>query len=149
MLDVQLLLWAILFSIAVLAPLRWSFAAYLVLSVVDFYSGDSGVGSLNTVRGLIFPLYLLWRLRSHAGHRKSLAAPVAFLLFLVYVAIGSVWSLFPLSAAKLVLQLAGSFLICMAFLRGAKAGYLTPSVVPAVTAGVLAIGLIRTFSRAE
>lgn len=145
MLSVPVLLWAILFAAAVFAPLRWSFVAYLVLSVVDFYSGESGVGILNTIKGLIFPLFLLWRLRTHAGHSKMVAAPFAFLAFAGYVALCSLWSVFPLSAAKLVVQLIGSFLICMAFLRGAKAGYLTPSVVPAVAAAALAVGVIRTF----
>lgn len=145
MLNVPLLLWAILFAAALLAPLRWSFTAFLILSVVDFYSGESSVGILNTVKGLLFPLYLLWRLRNQAGHSRIVAAPIAFLAFAAYVALCSAWSAFPLSAAKLVLQLFGSFLICMAFLRGAKAGYLTPSVVPPVAAGALAVGVIRTF----
>ena len=145
MFNVPFLLWAVLFAAALFAPLRWSFIAYLVLSVVDFYSGDSGVGQLNTIKGLIFPLYLLWRLRNQSGHNKAVLAPIAFLVFVGYVALASVWSLFPLSAAKLVLQLIGSFLICMAFLRGTKAGYLTPSVVLPVTIGVLAVGVIRTF----
>lgn len=143
--SVPLVLWFVLLTAAVFAPLRWSFVAYLILPVVDFYSGDSGVGILNTIKGLILPLFLFWRLRKYSGHSKTLAAPIAFLAFLAYIGVCSAWSVFPLSAIKLVVQLAGSFLICMVFLRGAKAGYLTPSTVPVIAAGVLAIGIIKTF----
>jgi len=140
-----IVLFGILFAIAIFAPIRWSIVAYIMLSAVDFNSGDSGVGILNTLKGLGYPVVLLWRLRYYAGHGRVVLAPVAWLLLIIYAGIASFWSLFPLSAAKLTVEMLGSFLICLAFMRATKAGFLTPSsaLVPA-TIGVLAIGVLRS-----
>ncbi len=138
-------LFCILFCVALFAPLRWSIVAYIMLSAVDFNSGDSGVGILNTMKGIGYPLVVLWRLKMYAGHGKVVLAPVAWLLLTVYAGLAGFWSLFPLSAAKLTVEMLGSFLICLAFMRATKAGYLTPSsvLVPAAI-GVLAIGVVRS-----
>jgi hypothetical protein len=141
--NLPLALYIFLFAIAIFAPLRWSIVAYLVLSAVDFDSGNSGIGILNAAKGLVYPLYLLWRLRSQAGHKTMVLAPIAWLSFVAYVAIACIWSQFPLSAIKLVGEMIGSFLICLAFLRAAKGGYLTPSILLPVTIGVLALGVLR------
>jgi hypothetical protein len=142
--NLPIVLFAILFSIAIFAPLRWSIVAYIMLSAVDFYSGDNSIGIMNAMKGIGYPIVLLWRLKLYAGHGKVVLAPVAWLLLVVYAGIASFWSLFPLSAAKLTVEMLGSFLICLAFMRATKAGYLTPSsvLVPA-TIGVLAIGILR------
>jgi hypothetical protein len=138
------ILFCVLFSIAVFAPLRWSLVAYIMLSAVDFYSGNNSIGILNALKGIGYPIVLLWRLKSYAGHGKVVLAPVAWILLIIYAGIAGFWSLFPLSAAKLTAEMLGSFLICLAFMRATKAGYLTPSsiLVPA-TIGVLAIGVLR------
>ena len=143
--NLPYVLFAVLFSIALFGPLRWSFVAYIMLSTVDFYSGEGGVGYLNALKGIAYPIVMLWRLKLYAGHGKVVLAPVAWLLLIVYSGLASFWSLFPLSAAKLTVEMLGSFLICMAFLRATKAGYLTPSsvLVPA-TIGVLLIGVLRS-----
>jgi O-antigen ligase len=142
--NLPIALYIILFAIAIVAPLRWALISYLVLCTVDFKSGNSGIGLLNAAKGLVFPLYLLWRLRAYAGHRTIGLAPVAWLLFASYIAIASAWSLYPLSAVKLVGEMLGSFLICLAFMRATKGGYLTPSVFLPVTIGALAVGLLHT-----
>jgi hypothetical protein len=138
------ILFCALFAIAVFAPLRWSLVAYVMLSAVDFYSGDAGVGVMNVLKGIGYPIVLLWRLRYYAGHGKVVLAPVAWLLLVVYAGLAGFWSLFPLSAAKLTVEMLGSFLICMAFIRATKAGFLTPSsiLIPAAI-GVLALGVLR------
>jgi hypothetical protein len=138
------ILFCALFTIAVFAPLRWSLVAYIMLSAVDFYSGDTGIGVMNALKGIGYPIVLLWRLRYYAGHGKVVLAPVAWMLLIVYAGIAAFWSLFPLSAVKLTVEMLGSFLICLGFMRATKAGYLTPSsvLVPA-TIGVLAIGAMR------
>jgi len=138
-------LFCILFAIAIFAPLRWSIVAYIMLSVVDFNSGDSGVGILNTLKGIGYPIVLLWRLKAYAGHGKVVLAPVAWLLLTAYAGMAGFWSLFPLSALKLTVEMFGSFLICLAFMRATKAGYLTPSsvLIPAAI-GVIVIGVLRS-----
>jgi hypothetical protein len=139
-----LVLFFVLFAVALFAPVRWSIVAYIMLSAVDFSSGDSGIGILNALKGLGYPLVLMWRLKNYAGHGKVVLAPVMWLLLIVYAGIAAFWSLFPLSAAKLTAEMLGSFLICLAFMRATKAGFLTPSsiLIPA-TIGVLALGVLR------
>jgi hypothetical protein len=139
-----LVIFYILFAVAIFAPLRWSIVAYVMLSAVDFSSGDSGIGILNAMKGLGYPLVLMWRLKNYAGHGKVVLAPVMWLLLIIYAGIASFWSYFPLSAVKLTVEMLGSFLICVAFMRATKAGFLTPSSIlfPA-TAGVLALGVLR------
>jgi hypothetical protein len=138
-------LFCILFCAAIFAPLRWSIVAYIMLSAVDFNSGDGGVGILNTLKGIGYPLVLLWRLKLYSGHGKVVLAPVAWLLLTIYAGIAGFWSMFPLSAAKLTVEMLGSFLICLAFMRATKAGFLTPSsiLVPAAI-GVLLTGVLRS-----
>lgn len=142
--NVAIILYFLLLTVAFLAPLRWSLVGYLMLSAVDFDSGNSGIGILNAVKGIGYPIVLFWRLRQYAGHGKVGVAPIAWMLLVVYAGVASLWSIFPLSAVKLVVELAASFLICLAFLRASKAGYLTPSsiLIPA-TVGVLAVGVLR------
>jgi hypothetical protein len=142
--SLPLALYVLLVAAAVLAPLRWAIASYLVLSTVDFYTGYSGIGILNALKGLIYPVFLLWRLHAYSGHGKMIVAPIAWLLLVSYVGIASFSSLFPLSAAKLVVEMIGSFLICLAFLRATKGGCLTPSVVLPVTFGAIAVGILRS-----
>jgi hypothetical protein len=142
--NLPLALYVTLLAAAVLAPLRWAIASYLVLSTVDFYTGYSGIGILNALKGLAYPVFLLWRLRAYSGHGRTIVAPVAWLLLTSYVSIASFWSVFPLSAAKLVGEMIGSFLICLAFLRATKGGYLTPSVVLPVTFGAIAVAILRS-----
>src|SRR5471032_2375628 len=120
-----IVLFSVLFAIAIFAPIRWSIVAYVILSTVYFNAGDKGVGILNTLKGLGYPVVLLWRLRMYAGHGKVVMAPIAWLLLIAYAGIASFWSLFPLAAVKLTIEMFGSFLICLAFMRATKAGFLT------------------------
>jgi len=138
-------LFCVLFAIAILAPLRWSVVAYIMLSAVDFSSGDSAIGFMNALKGLGYPIVLLWRLKNYSGHGKVVLAPVMWILLIIYAGIASFWSMFTLSAVKLTVEMFGSFLICLAFMRATKAGVLTPSAILApATIGVLALGVLRS-----
>jgi O-antigen ligase len=142
--NLPLALYVALLAVAVFAPLRWAIASYLLLASVDFYTGYTGIGILNALKGLAYPIFLLWRLRAYSGHSKTIVAPAAWLLLVSYVAVASFWSLFPLSAVKLVAEMIGSFLVCLAFLRASKGGYLTPAIVLPVTVGAIALGVLRS-----
>ncbi len=137
-------LYVALFLIAAIAPLRWSIVAYLLLATIDFGATSANVGMLNAAKGTILPVYLLWRLRTYSGHERTIVAPIVWILLVIYVGIAGFWSFFPLSALKLAVEMAGSFLICMVFLRATKAQYLTPAVVLPVTIGALAIAVLRS-----
>lgn len=136
-------IWLALFLFSLVAPMRWSIVAFLCLSVVDFESGRSGIGSLNTLKGLVLPLFLLWRLRRYSGHSSLPLAPVAWLLFVCYVGIAGTWSLFPGSSNKLVAQLAASLIIACVLMRATKGGFLDARTAVATAIGCLALGILR------
>jgi O-antigen ligase len=138
-----LILYGVLLSLAIFAPIRWALVAYLMLSTVDFFTANAGVGVLNAAKGLLWPLILLWRLREFGGHARIVIAPVAWLILVGYAAIASMWSLFPLSAVKLVGEMTGSFLICMVFMRAAKGGFLTPRSAVYAAIGCIGIATLR------
>jgi O-antigen ligase len=137
-------LYAVLFAGAAFGPLRWSIACYLLLSTVDFGNPTGSVGLLNMAKAIVLPVYLLWRFRAYAGHGPVILAPIAWILFSTYAALCISGSYFPAFAVKLVGHMAALFLICLVFLRAAKAGYLMPRVVVPVAAGALFMGVLRS-----
>ena len=139
-----LTIWAALFLISAFAPVRWSMVAFLCLSVVDFESGRGAVGGLNMLKGLVLPVYLLWRLRRYSGHQSLPLAPIGWLLLVTYVGVATTWSLFPESAEKLVVQMSASFLIACVFIRATKGGFLTAKTAVTAAIGCVALGLIRS-----
>lgn len=140
-----LILDLVLLAIAVFGPLRWAFIAYLLLSTIDFPGEKTAVGMLNTAKGLIVPLYLMWRLRDYSGHRTPIAAPIAWMALIAYTGIAAFWSIFPLSALKMVGHMAGLLLICLVLARATKGGFLsTESIVPLIL-GSIALGGLRLF----
>jgi hypothetical protein len=143
-LTLLLALYFVLLAVTIFGPLRWALVAYLMLSCVDFYTANAGIGIFNSVRGILCPLILLWRLRDFGGHGRMVTAPIAWILLILYAAVASLWSLFGLSAIKLVGEMSGSFLICMVFLRASKGGFLTPKIVLPITIGVISIAILRT-----
>ncbi len=142
--TLALILYAVLFAVVLFGPLRWSLAAYLVLSTIDLGSMNSSIGLLNTAKAILLPAFLLWRLRNYAGHAPAIVAPIAWGLLTVYAAIAACWSFYPMFAIKLVGHMIGSFIICMVFLRATKEPYLTPVVVLPVTIGALILANLRS-----
>ena len=139
-----LVIWLVLFLISALAPMRWSMIAFLCLSTVDYQGGRGSFASLNVVKGVMLPIFLLWRLRAYSGHRVTKLAPVAWLLLMAYIAIAAFWSLFPESAGKLVGEMLGSLLVAFVYVRATKSGALTASsAIPAVI-GCLVLAAVRT-----
>ncbi len=137
-------LYVVLFCIAAFAPLRWSIIAYLLLSTIDFPGVRTEIGMLNAAKGILLPLYLLWRLRGYSGHQSIGLAPIAWILLMVYAAVSGLWSYYPVEAFKLIGHLAGSLVICFVLIRATKGGYLTPKIVIPLTA--LSLGLAAVCS---
>lgn len=135
-------IYAVLFAITAFAPLRWSMVAYATLSNVDFPGNVAGVGMLNAAKGIVLPLYLLWRLRGYSGHRSVTVAPIAWILLTIYAAVSGFWSFYPVEAFKLVGHMAGLLIICFVFMRAAKGGFLTPGLLVPITIGALAIAVL-------
>ena len=142
--TLPLSLYIVLFVTSTLAPLRWSLAAYLLLSTIDLGSMNASIGALNAAKAILLPAYLLWRLRDYAGHGKTIVAPIAWGALIVYAAIAGSWSLYPMFAIKLVGHMAASLVICLMFMRATKGNYLTPAIVLPVTLGALGLATVRS-----
>ena len=71
-----LVLFCVLFAVAIFAPLRWSIVAYIMLSAVDFYSADAGVGIMNTMKGHGVPDHPFVAPKELCGSREMVLAPV-------------------------------------------------------------------------
>ena len=145
MTNLPLLLYAIFFLVAMFAPLRWSIVGFILLATIDLGSTSASIGLLNTAKAMILPFYMLWRFQSYAGHGKITAAPVAWSLLIVYVAIASTWSLFPMFAIKLIGHMVGSLVICMVLVRATKGGYLSQRTLLPVTLGTLTVAILHWF----
>lgn len=137
-------LYVILFAIAAFGPLRWSIVAFLLLSTIDFPGTRTDVGLLNAAKGIVLPLYLLWRLRGFSGHKSITLAPVAWILLVIYAGIAGFWSFYPIAALKLVGHMTGVLMVSFVFLRASKGGYLTPQILLPVTIGTLALAVVST-----
>lgn len=142
--TLPLTLYGVLFLIAVFAPLRWSLAAYLLLSTIDLGSMNASIGALNAAKAILLPAYLLWRLRDYAGHGQTIIAPIAWCILMVYAGVAGAWSLYPMFALKLVGHMAASLLICLMFVRATKGWFLTPAIVLPVTIGALMLAAARS-----
>ncbi|HLH01912.1 MAG TPA: O-antigen ligase family protein [Bryobacteraceae bacterium] len=140
-----LALYLLFFGMAVFAPHRWAIIGYLLLSNIDLGTHNASIGALNTAKAMILPVYLLWRFRAWGGHGKLTPAPVIWILLTSYVAIASLWTLYPAYALKLIAHLLGSLLIAMMLLRASKGGYITVRTIVIVAVGTLGIALAHWF----
>ncbi len=145
MTDLPLILYIFLFSVTIFAPLRWSLIAFLLLSNIDLGSLSSAIGLLNTAKAVVLPIYLLWRFRAFAGHTPLTAAPLAWTLLILYAAVASAWSAFPMFAIKLVGHMIGSLVICLMLIRASKSGYVTPQLALPVGIGAIIIAVFHWF----
>ncbi len=138
-------LYVVLFAIAAFAPLRWSIVAYLLLSTIDFPGARTDVGMLNAAKGIVLPIYLLWRLRGYSGHKAIALAPIAWILLTIYAGVSAFWSFYPVAALKLIGHMTGLLVICFVLIRATKGGYLTPRILIPVTIGSLSLAVLCRF----
>ena len=61
MAEAPFFLYIALFLATLVAPLRWSIIAFLVLSNIDLGSLNASIGILNTAKAMVLPVILLWR----------------------------------------------------------------------------------------
>ncbi len=114
----KILFWALVVAV-LLAPRRWAILAFLVVIQIDVsgpgWASPSAVGLENAIKVLGLPLILLLRLGIPAlAPYRSLAFKL-WLLFTGYAAIASLWSPFPLSAAKMVVYLTSYAVVFLVF----------------------------------
>ncbi len=144
----QLLFW-ILLPCVLAAPLRWAILAWLIMGNLDTTGPRSSVtdavGWMNATKGILLPLYLWWRFRSTRAERLPSLLTNLWLLFVLYATAASLWSPFPLAAAKLVGNLVGTFLTFVILQRAARLGFLDVREITVLIVATLGLGVLQTF----
>ena len=144
----QVLLW-ILLPVALFAPTRWAVLAWLVMGNLDAtgpgQSPAATVGWLNAIKSIVLPLFLCWRLRKTPSQFLQTLPARLWLALCVYAAIASLWSPFPLAAAKLVGNIIGISLTLVVLEKASRLGLLdAKTLIPLILAS-LALGVIQTY----
>ena len=138
-----IVIYAILFGVTMVAPIRWSLIAYFWLANVDVPDLGGGFSMLNILKAFFLPLYLLWRLRRSPGSVVGTSGGLLWIAFTLYVAIAGFWSLFPAAAVKFVGHLAGSLLICVVLVKAISARKLGVASTPMLAFGALTLAILR------
>jgi len=108
-------------------------------------SVTDAVGWMNASKGILIPLYLWWRLRSTRNERVPPLPANLWMLFVLYATIASLWSPFPLAAAKLVGNLVGNLLTFVVLLKSARSGLLDGKEIKVLILVTLGLGALQTF----
>jgi len=144
----QCIFW-ILLPCILFAPLRWSILAWLVMGNLDTTAPTSSVteaiGWMNASKGILLPLYLWWRLGSSRKKGLRSTPAILWILFILYTAAASLWSPFPLAAAKLVGNLVGNLLTFVVLLKAARSGLLEAREISVLILVSLGLGALQTF----
>jgi O-antigen ligase/polysaccharide polymerase Wzy-like membrane protein len=147
-LAARVLFWVLL-TCVLLAPLRWAILAWLVMGNLDTTGPRSSVldavGWMNASKGVLVPLYLWWRLRSKGTEGLPSLLTNFWLLFVLYTTVASLWSPFPLAAAKLVGNLVGTFLTFVVLQKAGRSGLLGVAEITVLIAATLGLGALQTF----
>ncbi len=145
----QVVFWVFL-PVVLFAPNKWAVLAWFLMGNLDASGGQfeatAAFGAINAAKALVLPVYLIWRLRAQRGSflLSSTWARV-WIAFIVWVAIASLWSPFPVSAAKAVAYLVGLGIGLVVFERSGRAGILDARFIAGALAGTLALGVIQHF----
>jgi O-antigen ligase len=144
----QSIFW-ILLPYVLFAPLRWSMLAWLVMGNLDTTGPSSSVtaavGWMNASKGILLPLYLLWRLRSKIDNGAPPLPANLWMLFVLYATVASLWSPFPLAAAKLVGNLVGNFLTFVVLFKAVREELLGGREIKFLILASLGLGALQTF----
>ncbi len=140
----------ILLPVVLFGPKRWAVLAWFLMGNLDASGGQfeatAAFGAINAAKAVVLPAYLIWRLRSEKGsYLLSSSWSYVWLAFVVWVGIASLWSPFPVSAAKAVAYLVGLALGLVVFERAGRAQVLDATFIASALVGTLALGLIQHF----
>lgn len=106
------LFWCLVILVLLPFPLTWSIFGYLLIAHLDMsgptWASASSMGWENMLKILVLPTVLWLRTRPRCwGFIKTSKTFRIWMAFMLYTAIASLWSSFPLSAAKLIGYLYG------------------------------------------
>jgi hypothetical protein len=143
------LIFAILLPFVVFAPVRWAVLAWLIMGNLDGTGPGSAAltnfGWLNAAKGVGIPLLLCWRLRAVPSASIITIPARLWIALTLYACIGSLWSPFPLAAAKLVGNMAGILLAVVILEKAARAGILDTRVLVILIVATLTLGGVQTY----
>jgi hypothetical protein len=139
---------------ALVAPMRVAVLAWLLLVNFDMsgrdFAADSAIGGLNAAKAVGIPLVLLWRTRRLRLPELEAAAPfAAFAALILYAALATLWSPYPLAGVKLVGNLVGVALGAVVLARCFAAGVVTSPMLVACLVGSIAVAVGQTFITAD
>ena len=144
----QILFW-ILLPFVVFAPPRWAVLAWLIMGNLDTTgpssSVSSAVGWMNAAKGSLLPLYVWWRLRRTPSDILTSLPAKLWLLLIVYVGLATIWSPFPLAAAKLIGNMIGTLLTFIVLEKAARSGLVNSRAIVILIAASLGLGILQTF----
>jgi hypothetical protein len=143
------LIFAILLPFVVFAPVRWAVLAWLIMGNLDGTGPGSAAlttfGWLNAAKGVGIPLLLSWRLRTVPIASIVTLPARLWIALTIYASIASLWSPFPLAAAKLVGNMAGILLAIVILEKAARAGLLDTRVLVVLIVATLTLGAVQTY----
>ena len=144
----QVLLW-LLFPVALFAPIRWAILAWLVMGNLDAtgpgQSPTETLGWLNAVKSIVIPLCLWWRLRGESSQLLTTVPARLWIALTAYAMVATIWSPFPLAAAKLVGNMIGIALTLVVLEKACRAGLLNAKALTLLILASLALGVTQTY----
>lgn len=144
----QILLWLLLPFVLFSTP-RWAVLAWLVMGNLDTTgpssSVSSAVGWMNASKGSLLPLFILWRLRRTPSDILASLPAKLWLFLIAYVGFATVWSPFPLAAAKLIGNMIGTLLTFIVLEKAARVGLVDSRTIVILIAASLGLGILQTF----
>ncbi len=151
--EVALYSIVILLFLTLCLPLRLAYIALLLLVFFDAsgpeFASASSLGLANAAKVLLGPLIILFRTRLRAFQMLSIKnsgwALAPFSILIVYTALATLWSPFPLSGAKMVGYWIGHLLWFAALAYGINRGYIAPGSLAAVAILGVFIGAFQTY----
>ena len=144
----QIIFWVLL-PLVLFAPARWGVLVWLVMGNLDTtgpnFTVSTDVGWMNAVKGIVLPLWLCWRLRSVSSDTARALPARLWIALTAYVAIASLWSPFPLAAAKLVGNMTGTLLTFIVLEKAARRGVLSFGGLSVLVIASLVLAGLQTF----
>jgi hypothetical protein len=144
----QILFW-ILLPIVLFAPLRWGVLAWLIMGNLDTtgpgQSVSTAFGWINAAKGVIIPIYLLWRLRSTPSVVMRTLPARSWILLTAYACIAIFWAPVALPGLKLVGNMVGILLSVVVLEKSSRRDLLDSMTLIILVVVSLSLGVVQTY----
>src|SRR5580700_1527185 len=147
-LAAQVIFWMLL-PIVLWAPPRWAVLAWLVMGNLDTTGAGQGsvatLGWINSVKGILLPLYLWWRMRGAPSEISRTPPARLWYVLIAYAAVAATWAPFPIAAAKLVGNMLGILLTVIVIEKAVRNGLLSPRGLVILVVSSLGLAVLQTY----